>query len=41
MKLNNGAASMVCQGVSDFNDASTVGAMTNNELHAQNFHFRI
>lgn len=41
MKINNGVASMNCQGISDFNDASTVGAVTNNELHTQNFHFRI
>lgn len=41
MKLHHGAVAMDCQGVSDFNDAPTVGAMTNNELHAQNFHFCI
>jgi hypothetical protein len=41
MKINNGATSMDFQGVSDFNDASIVDAMTNNELHAQNFHFCI
>lgn len=32
---------MDAKGVSDFNDASTVGTMTNNELHAEHFHFRI
>lgn len=35
------AAFMDCQGVSDFNDASAVGSMMNDELHAQNHHFCI